>query len=157
VTVQEAAFMKAVEQLRGKDPRYHVDAYLFVREALDFTVKMLNKPNKGPSRHVTATELLDGIRLFGLQEFGPMTLTVFKTWGIQRTEDFGEIVFNLVESGVLGKTEQDNKGDFAKGYNFSDAFASPFLPTPGATRPTQTPRRKGLRRKVKDNATAEER
>ena len=124
----EAAFMEAVEKICEKDTRYSPDAYFFVHEALGFTVKMMNKPSEGPDRHVTGRELLDGIREFALQAFGPMTLTVLKTWGIKATEDFGDIVFSLVESGKLGSKKEDKKDDFSNGYDFFEAFAKPFLP-----------------------------
>jgi uncharacterized repeat protein (TIGR04138 family) len=124
----EAAFMETVSEICREDPRYRPDAYLFVREALDFTTKALKKPNRGPDKHVSGQELLEGIRRYALQEYGPMALTVLHTWGITRTDDFGEIVFNLVESGKLGKTDEDRREDFCGGYDFRAAFEFPFLP-----------------------------
>ena len=126
--MHEDAFLKVIETIRAKDTRYGPDAYLFLREALDYTSKVLNKASEGPRRHVSGKELIDGIRAYALQEFGPLALTVLRSWGIRLTADFGEIVFNLVESGILGRTEQDRKEDFADGYDFYDAFARPFLP-----------------------------
>jgi uncharacterized repeat protein (TIGR04138 family) len=126
--VQDSPFMLAVTEICKRDARYHVDAYLFTREALDYTVRALKKSTKATSRHITAKELLEGIRAFALQEFGPMTLTVMEAWGIARTGDFGEIVFNLVEAGKLGKTEEDRKEDFADVFDFYESFARPFLP-----------------------------
>jgi uncharacterized repeat protein (TIGR04138 family) len=127
--VSEGSFIKVVKEICARDPRYEPDAYMFVVESLDYTAKALNKPTReGPERHVTGRELCDGIKAYAIQEFGPMALTVLKTWGITRTEDFGEIVFNLVESGKLRRTEQDTREDFAKGYDFYEAFAVPFLP-----------------------------
>lgn len=126
--MQEEAFLKVIEKIRKKDSRYETEAYFFVREALDFTSKMLNKPAEGVQRHVKGQELLDGIKDYAIQEFGPIALTVLTTWGIRRTEDFGEIVFNLVDNGVLGKTEEDSRADFAGGYDFQTAFTLPFLP-----------------------------
>ncbi len=104
-----------------------------MRAGLDYTVRRLDKP-----RHVSGQELLDGLREFALEEFGPMAQTVLGGWGVRRTEDFGEIVFNLVEAGLLGKTDQDSRADFANGYDFDDAFRNPFRPsaqrrTPGET------------------------
>ena len=58
-----------------------------------------------------------------------MALRVLNTWGLKRTEDIGEIVFNLVDSGKLRKTAEDSRKDFSGGYDFADAFAVPFLPT----------------------------
>ena len=120
--------MDVIETILTKDPRYDAEAYYFVREALDFTAKMLKKPAKGKRRHLCAAELLEGIRSYALQELGPMTLTVFDHWGIRQTRDFGEIVFNLVECGALGKTEEDKKEDFDNGYDFQETFSQPFLP-----------------------------
>ena len=127
--MQKLNFADALDQILREDKRYHVDAYLFVKEALDYTVKSMNKPVEGPEKHVTGTELLDGVRAYALREFGPLTLRVLHTWGIAGTEDFGEIVFNLVNKNVLGKSSNDSKSDFANGYDFYEAFAVPFLPT----------------------------
>jgi uncharacterized repeat protein (TIGR04138 family) len=124
----EMDFKEVVKGICANDNRYPTEAYAFVREALDFTTKMLNKPAENKKKHVTGAELLDGIREYAIQEFGPMTSTVFKTWGISRTEDFGEIVFNLVESGILGKTDTDKKEDFVNRYDFFNIFVKPFLP-----------------------------
>jgi len=112
-----------LEGILARDPRYTAEAYTFVRAGLDHTVRRLEKP-----RHVSGQELLDGIREFALAEFGPMTQTVLNGWGIKRTEDIGEIVFNMVETGLLGKTEKDSRADFANGYDFDEAFRKPFRP-----------------------------
>ncbi len=116
----------AEELLQGildRDPRYTAEAYTFVRAGLDHTVRRLETP-----RHVSGQELLDGIREFALAEFGPMSKTVLNSWGILRTEDVGEIVFNMVETGLLGKTDKDSRADFANGYDFDEAFRKPFQP-----------------------------
>jgi len=135
-------FEDAVMEIVRMDSRYDPQAYIFVREALDYTAKTLNKPDKGPARHVTGGELLEGIRRYALRTYGPMARRVLAHWGINRTEDFGEIVFNLVEKGVLGKTENDRREDFADGYDFHEAFVRPFLPAAtAATRKTKMPRR----------------
>jgi uncharacterized repeat protein (TIGR04138 family) len=126
--MQENAFLEIINNICTKDERYPPEAYLFVRQALDTTVKALDKPKEGPNRHVTGQELLEGIRLFTLQEFGPMSLTVLQTWNINNTNDFGNIVFNMVESGILGSTAEDSKTDFSGGYDFNEAFKTPFLP-----------------------------
>ncbi len=127
--MQEGMFADIVGRIREKDPHFDADAYFFVREALDFTSRMLKKPVQGEHRHVTGQELLEGIRAYAVQEYGPMARTVLDSWGIARTEDFGTIVFHLVEAGILGKTERDQRDDFVDGYNFYDAFVKPFLPT----------------------------
>jgi uncharacterized repeat protein (TIGR04138 family) len=126
--MQEVNFDLTLEKILAKDPRFAREAYLFVREALDFTQKLISRENQGTIRHVNGQELLDGIRQFALQQFGPMAVTVFEEWGITRCSDFGEIVFNMVEIGLLAKTDKDTRDDFQSGYDFGTAFRRPFLP-----------------------------
>ncbi len=106
-------FLGALKEILRKDPRYKLEAYSFLMSVLNYTVSKLPKP-----RHVTGQELLEGIKEFGLEQFGPMTRTVFEHWGITSTEDFGNIVFNLVDVGLLGKTEEDSVSDFKGVYDF---------------------------------------
>jgi uncharacterized repeat protein (TIGR04138 family) len=117
MTQQTRQIMKTLEQIAERNRRYRLDAYSFVLAALNVTVSQLPTP-----RHITGRELLDGIRAYGLQEFGPLTRSVFEHWGVTTTEDFGHIVFHLVEAGLLGKTEHDRLEDFRNVYDFSDAF-----------------------------------
>ena len=126
--MHEVSFEEALVKIRAKDPRYDRDAYLFVREALDYTQKTIGKDPRGRIRHITGQELLGGIREFALQQFGPMTKTVLEEWGVRRSQDFGEIVFNMVEVEWLAKTDKDSRADFAQGYDFDEAFRNPFLP-----------------------------
>jgi uncharacterized repeat protein (TIGR04138 family) len=126
--MQEINFDEAVEQILAKDSRYTREAYLFVREALDYTQRLVGKETRGQIRHVSGQELLDGIRQFALNQFGPMTVTVFEEWGVRNCRDFGEIVFNMVESSLLAKTEKDTRDDFQNGYDFTETFRKPFWP-----------------------------
>ncbi len=133
--MQELTFETTLALILAKDPRYQSEAYLFVKEALDYTQKLVGKPSRDEVRHVSGQELLEGIRAFALTQFGPMATLVFEEWGVRRCEDFGEIVFNLVEIGLLGKTEKDSRADFQNGYDFDTAFRKPFRPEtkPGLT------------------------
>ena len=126
--MKKISYNEALSQIVREDPRYDEHAYLFIREALDHTIQTLDKPTEGPGRHVTGRELLEGIREYALQEFGPMARRVLAHWGVHTCEDFGEIVFNLVNKGILGKTENDQKDDFSGGYDFNESFVQPFLP-----------------------------
>ena len=119
---------KETAQLLKEDPRYAAEAYIFVSEALDFTTKALNKPSLGPGHHITGAELLDGIRKYALQEYGPMVKTILNTWGIHECRDFGHVVFNLVNHKILGKSEEDSLADFNNGFDFDTAFRAPFEP-----------------------------
>jgi uncharacterized repeat protein (TIGR04138 family) len=122
------SFEEAIELIQRSDRRYHRDAYWFVREALDFTQKTTGKDHRGHIRHVSGQELLEGIREYALKQFGPMAMMVMEEWGIHSGQDFGEIVFNMVDIGVLAKTEKDSRADFGGGYDFYEAFRRPFLP-----------------------------
>ena len=122
-------FSEVVQLIIRDDSRYDKGAYFFVRRALDHTLrdimesKMVRKTN-----HVSGQELLEGIRDFAIQQYGPMTMTLFDRWGLSKCSDFGNIVFKLVEYGVFGKTEADHPEDFNEGYDFKEAFVDPFLP-----------------------------
>ena len=126
--MQEVDFDEVVEIICAKDGRYPREAYVFVREALDFTQKLIGKESHGQLRHVSGQELLEGVRQYALQQFGPMTVTVLEEWGIRCCEDFGEIVFNMVGNRLLAKTDTDTRDDFHSGYDFTDAFRKPFWP-----------------------------
>ena len=122
--------MQVARDICCRDPRYHIDSYSFIREALEFTAKRLDKAvDEDQARHVSGRELLDGVRNYAIEEFGPMALTVLRSWNITRTEHLGDLVFNLVDAGVLRKTETDTRADFADGFDFEDAFVQPFLPS----------------------------
>ena len=112
-------FYKKIDEITGKDQRYKPDAYEFTMQALGFTQGKLKR--KG---HVTGIELLEGIREYVLDQYGPMAKNVLHHWGVKTTEDFGEIVFNMVENGLMGKTDTDSRDDFKNVYDFKEAFDS---------------------------------
>ncbi len=113
--------------VRRRDRRFARNAYEFVLDALDHTMVELGRDAKaGESRHIGGRELLEGIRALAADQFGPMASLVFSRWGITSTEDFGEIVFNLVEAGLLSRRPEDSRFDFADGYNFEEAFGELF-------------------------------
>jgi len=106
--------------------QYHLDAYRFVLQALEFTQKRLGRrrkqPEETPESHVSGEELLFGFRDLAYQQFGGLSLTVFRHWGLQSTNDVGRIVWDLIERGNMRKTEQDRLEDFFDRYNFTDVF-----------------------------------
>ncbi len=142
-------FSTAVAAICALDARFDADAYLFIREALMFTARQQRKkltPGSMPVEcHVTGQQLLDGVRLFALDQYGPMVPTVFAHWRITSCEDIGAIVFNLIAADEFGKTDQDTIADFQDGFDFDEAFVQPFRPKKklAAQRPatTRRPRR----------------
>lgn len=124
-------FSEIVAQICKEDSRYDRKAYDFVRLGLEHTVKELRKRDAARaerSRHVSGPELLEGLRTYALEQFGPLVKTVLNAWGIQSCQDFGNIVFNLIEYNVFSKTENDRREDFADVYDFDEAFVKPFQP-----------------------------
>ncbi len=110
-------FFQVIENICQKDNRYKPDSYEFVMQALQFTQKKIDKDG-----HVTGKELLEGIRQFALEQYGPMAKTVLVHWGITKTSDFGNIVFNMIEKKMLSKTETDSLEDFKDVFDFETAF-----------------------------------
>jgi uncharacterized repeat protein (TIGR04138 family) len=141
-------FAEVVDQICAKDERFSGDAYHFVQEGLNHTLKSLKRGGTHAHRHVSGQELLHGLREFALKEYGPMSKAVLNEWGVKTTDDFGQIVFNLVSASVLGKNETDSPGDFKDVFNFDDAFVKPFVP-----RTVILPSRKRTRTKIKKRSS----
>jgi uncharacterized repeat protein (TIGR04138 family) len=123
-------FNEVIRAIQKDDTRYERGAYYFLRQALDYSLKELHESGDlDKTNHLSGQQLLEGIRRFAIDQYGPMARTVLENWGVKNCRDFGNIVFNLVQCQVLGKTDQDSPEDFNKGYSFSAAFDKPFRPT----------------------------
>jgi uncharacterized repeat protein (TIGR04138 family) len=123
-----ANFNADVLAIVERDPRYTYEAYEFVERALQFTLKRLGRERGAeilpgdPRLHVSGKQLLGGIRELALVEFGMMARTVFRMWGVERTDDFGNIVFNLIEAGLMSKSDNDRPDDFRGVFDFDKAL-----------------------------------
>lgn len=106
-----------MERLRRRYPMYHETAYLFLLAALHYTIERL-----GEARHISGRELASGCRDLAIERYGPMARSVLEYWGLRGTRDFGEIVFALVELGILVKQDGDSVDDFDGVFAFSEAF-----------------------------------
>ncbi len=126
--MQKTDFHDAVEQVLTDDSKFSGDSYYFLQEVLLQAVERQRKDTGGENRHVTGAELLEVFRDRALAQFGPMAMTVLQEWGISKSEDVGDMVFNLIEAGAFGKSEHDKREDFMNGYKFYDVFVAPFLP-----------------------------
>ena len=117
--------LQKIENLAERDGRYKSNAYLFVYDALAYTVQKLGRDKDTlteEKRHISGRDLLFGISEYSADQFGPLTCSVFAHWGIERTRDFGEIVFNLVGAELLRKTDEDRIEDFVDVYDFAEEF-----------------------------------
>ena len=112
-------FFRRVSGILKKDARFSEEAYLFVMTALSRVMQGLEKP-----RHVTGLELLRGIQEEAKEQFGPMAAAVLGHWGVKNSLDFGRIVFNMVQEGILSKTETDALEDFEDVLFFENLFDS---------------------------------
>src|SRR5438445_12348658 len=126
-----SSYQARLADLVVRDPRYAYEAYEFVFAALSHTQKLLGRPPVRPEtpeseHHVSGRELVEGVRDLALREFGLMARVVFRMWGINRTADFGEIVFNLVEEHLMSKTEQDTRQDFQDIFDLDQALVQDY-------------------------------
>ncbi len=122
-------------QLLKDDPRYTLDAYQFVRDALSYAQEVLGMIEKAapsqdedppPEAHLTGQQLCEAIRQYALEQYGLMSKVVLNNWGIQSTGDFGDIVYNLIEIGLMKKSDSDRREDFDEVYDFENAFQQQF-------------------------------
>ena len=101
----------------GRDTRYTTAAYLFVLNGLEFYLTKI-----GEKRHVTGQEFSRGLAEFAVKQFGPLALQVLTGWGIQTTDDFGNVVYNLIGIGLMTCREKDKPEDFADVFNLEEFF-----------------------------------
>ena len=114
-----------IQHVRRRDRRFSRHAYYFVLDALDWTMTELGREQlAGEERHVGGRELLLGIKDYASQQFGPMAPLVFERWGVRKSSDFGEIVFNLIDAELLSRRPSDSRLDFVDGIDFRETFAA---------------------------------
>ena len=107
--------------------------YPFIRDGLAHTVEMIHGQDaavaelapEDESRPVNGQQLCFGLRDYGIERYGLLARDVLGRWGIRQTEDFGKIIFAMVEAGLMRKTEDDTLEDFQGVYDFDDAFDVP--------------------------------
>jgi uncharacterized repeat protein (TIGR04138 family) len=122
---------KTLEQVVEECGRYPLEAFEFVRHGLGQTVHQIHgasKMNEDTECHVSGKQLSWGLRNYAVQRYGMMAKTVLRHWGIHRTNDFGRIVFTMVESKLMQKTDEDDVRDFDNVFEFDAAFDPPARP-----------------------------
>ena len=119
-----------LERLQDRNPRFHGKAYLFLLSALHSVLAELEEP-----RHISGEELAHGVRDLALNQYGPMARTVLGHWGIHGTEDLGEIVFAMVECGVLIKAGRRSQGRFPGPVRFRGGLRDETTPGEGGSDP----------------------
>ena len=125
-----------IQELLDEDPRFGLEAYQFVREALQYAHTVLNMADESPGqalsaeiqgeRHLSGQQLCQAIRKYSLEQYGYMAKTVLNRWGIKTTGHFGDIVYNLIRIGLMKKSPEDRREDFDDVYQFDTAFCVDF-------------------------------
>jgi uncharacterized repeat protein (TIGR04138 family) len=116
---------KPLEQVVAEVGLYPIEAYEFVQRGLAYTVQKLHAKKKDDpeaSKHVSGQQLSQGLKEFALSQWGLLARTVLARWNIHRTDDFGRIVFAMVENGWMSKTEHDTLDDFKGVFDFASGF-----------------------------------
>lgn len=117
------------------DPRYKLEAYQFVRDALSFAQEVMGMgitesvpggDSQQPERHLTGQQLCEASRRYALDQYGLLAKTVLESWGITCTGDFGEIVYNLIEVDLMKKSEHDRREDFDGVFDFDAGLTRAF-------------------------------
>jgi uncharacterized repeat protein (TIGR04138 family) len=129
---------KTLEQVVHESGRYPIEAFEFVRQGLNHTVAQLHGERKTSdtdtrSYHVSGQQLCQGLRDYAVARYGVMAAAILHHWGITRTDDFGRIVFTMIDTKLMAKTDDDDIRDFHHVYDFATAFSAP-------ARPIRTPR-----------------
>ena len=133
--------MKDYRRVAMEDGRYAPEAFQFLFEGLDHAVKHLGRDQEkeGAARHVSGQELVEGMKLYAVELFGPLAAYVWRAWGIQATIDWGNIVFLLVEAELLTRQEGDSLDDFRGGFDFERTFVDGYVPQLPTELPAQPP------------------
>lgn len=123
-----------IREIVAKDPRYAPQAYELVRSSLDHAQKLVHgdpkKAKPKDSRHVTGQQLVEGFRQHVLETYGPVSYKVVTNWGLKRSIDVGNVVFNLIEAKLFGSSPEDSLSDFEDVVDFKEAFRKPFEKSP---------------------------
>ena len=116
-----------LRKLALRDGRYAPEAFEFLYQSLEHAVKLAGRENaEGSDRHVSGQELLQGMRVYALEVFGPLAGEVWRRWGVRESIDWGRIVFLLVEEKLLNRQETDSLEDFRSGFDFDEAFVKSY-------------------------------
>jgi len=122
---------KSLEEVVDECGRYPLEAFEFVRHGLNYTVQQIHGDTRNKAEaacHVSGRQLSNGLRQYAILRYGVMAKAVLGHWGIHRTTDFGRIVFAMVESKLMQKTENDEIRDFESVFEFDAAFLPPPRP-----------------------------
>lgn len=115
--------------IRTRASQIPEEAFEFVREGLRHTAQgvhgpapLLPDPADEGRRHITGQQLCLGLKSFAIQRYGMLSGVVLARWGVTRTDDFGTIVYAMIDRKELRAGERDSIDDFKSVYDFAEAF-----------------------------------
>ena len=115
--ISNIELLRKIAKISEKDGRYSKESFLFILASLEYTLSKLTK-----RRHLTGQELSKSIAEYAREQYGYLAKTVLNNWGLYTTLDYGEVVYLLINDGLMNKTEDDKKEDFADAYDFDEEF-----------------------------------
>ena len=115
--ISNIELLRKIAKISEKDGRYSKESFLFILASLEYILSKLTK-----RRHLTGQELSKGIAEYAREQYGYLAKTVLNNWGLYTTLDYGEVVYLLINGGLMNKTENDKKEDFADAYDFNEEF-----------------------------------
>jgi len=124
----DANFIKTVNDIIVEDPRFDAEAYNFISNAVMYTSQKVKDEESNMQRHISGQELLEGIKDFAVEEYGPIAPEVLRHWGLTDSKSIGEVVFNMVNKKLLGSTNEDSMDDFIGSYDIDQKFSERFRP-----------------------------
>lgn len=126
--MSQGQFWSSVARIREADPRYATEAYGFVMDALEYAIQRM-----GERRHISAGELLDGLCAFARDHYGVMSFTMLEKWGMSTDVDVGNVVFQLVDEGILSRLDEDSIEDFRGAVDLHAALEAGYFEGEDAT------------------------
>jgi uncharacterized repeat protein (TIGR04138 family) len=110
----EPDFWTEVDAIRDRDASYRREAYGFVVAALGAAVQAQPETRRADPdlRHLSGREVVEWFATLARREFGDLSDLVLTEWGVERGEDVGRIVFQLVECGQLSARPEDTMEPF---------------------------------------------
>jgi len=118
----ELDYEARLRKILSSDERYGRAAYYFAFLALEYTLRQLLNLPENKRRHVSAPELLNGMRQLAVEQYGFLARHVWESWGVYETEDWGNVIYNLIAGGLMSENDEDSREDFVSVYDFDEAF-----------------------------------
>ena len=106
---------KATAELRLSYPNYTLESYQFVSNAVSATIAKLSA-----HRHISAAELLVGIRNYAREQYGAVAPLVMDKMGLRTARNVGEVVYLLISVKVLSASQDDSPEDFNVAFSWEE-------------------------------------